>query len=92
MSNTSIENQINLFNNLKNNLNGFTDSLKAEAEKYTNSVDSLYQEGIFKEFYNNYSADYLEETVSNINDIINSIQENDIVAINDVITKLEDLI
>ena len=89
---TSIDEQIELLENLKSYLEARQEKLLGLKANYQRKVDALHEEGgLLRDVYESYLNNCLEPTSDMIDSLIDHIGDNDIPAVENWIAKLEEL-
>ena len=88
--NPIIENQLDTLRNVKAFLHQFNDNLQTSSERYQRFIDDLADQQLDAQIYERYQAEFLDETKSRIQQIIESIESGDIPYIERLIRHLEE--
>lgn len=89
---TSIDEQIELLENLKSYLESRQEKLLGLKANYQRKVDALHEEGgLLRDVYESYLNNCLEPTSDMLDSLVDHIGENDIPAVENWIAKLEAL-
>ena len=86
---TSFSYQIELAEGLKSYLHNFQDRLGAVAQNYRDKGNQLHDAGMMDEKFDTFTQNYLEVTISKIQELINQINECDIPFVERYIDYLE---
>ncbi len=88
--NPIIENQLDTLRNVKAFLQQFNDNLQISSERYQRFIDDLADQQLDAQIYERYQAEFLDETKSRIQQIIENIESGDIPYIERLIRHLEE--
>jgi hypothetical protein len=88
--NPILENQLDTLRNVKAFLQQFNDNLQTSSERYQRFIDDLAEQQLDAQIYERYQAEFLDETKSRIQQIIENIESGDIPYIERLIRHLEE--
>ena len=88
--NPILENQLDTLRNVKAFLQQFNDNLQTASERYQRFIDDLAEQQLDAQIYERYQTEFLDETKSRIQQIIENIESGDIPYIERLIRHLEE--
>ncbi|MEZ4526928.1 MAG: hypothetical protein R2941_13510 [Desulfobacterales bacterium] len=88
--NPIIENQIDSLRSLKAFFHQFNDNLHTSGERYQRFLDDLADQQLDVQIYERYQSEFLDETKSRIQNIIENIESGDVPCIERLIRHLEE--